>query len=116
MVPELDAYFITSHHDDMDSVLAMYGPADFGQVRAIAHGFTTMPGMIAVICSAVAGGLVAIVVLLATHDPLVAGAAGLIGFIGCFVAGVAIAMRAVDRFVSSVESKFPAAGARRPRL
>ncbi len=115
MVPELDAYFITSHHDDIASVLAFYGPAEFGQVRSIVHGFTTMPGMIAMICSAVAGGLVAILVLLATHDPFVAGAAGLTAFIGCFVVGVAIAIRAVDRFVSSVESKFPAPGARAPR-
>jgi hypothetical protein len=116
MVPELERYFITSHHDDMDSVLAIYGPAEFSQVRSIAHGFTTMPGMVAVICSAVAGGLVAVLVLLATHDPFLAGAAGLVGFIGCFVVGVAMAIRAVDRFVSSVESRFPAPGAKQPRL
>ena len=116
MVPGLESYFITSHHDDMESVLAIYGgPEEFSQARGIAHGFTTMPGMIAVICSGVAGGLVAVLVLLATHDPFLAGVAGLIGFIGWFVAAVALALRAVDRFVSSVESKFPAPGAGPPR-
>ena len=116
MVPGLDAYFITRHHDDMNSVLALYGPAEMSQVRGILHGFTTMPGMIAVICSAVAGGLVAILVLLATHDSFVAGAAGLIGFVACFVAGTAIAMRGIAGFVASVESKFPAPEARPPKV
>ena len=116
MVPGLERYFITSHHDDMNSVLAFYGPEEMTHFRGILHGFTTMPGMIAVICSAVAGGLVAILVLLMTHDPLVAGALGLIGFAAFFVVGVAIAMRAVARFVASVESKFPAPGAKPPKL
>ncbi len=116
MVPELERYFITAHHDDMNSVLAFYGPEEMSAARGVLHGFTTMPGMIAVICSAVAGGLVAILVLLATHDPLPAGVAGLIGFVACFAIGAAIAMRAVASFVASVESKFPAPDARPPKL
>ena len=116
MVPELERYFITAHHDDMNSVLAFYGPEEMSPFRGILHGFTTMPGMIAVICSAVAGGLVAILVLLATHDAFVAGAAGLIGFVTSFVVGVAIAVRSIGRFVASVESKFPAPDAKPPKL
>ena len=116
IVPGLDPYFISGHHDDMNSVLGFYGPTEMTAFRGIAHGLTTMPGMIAVICSAVAGGLVAILVLLATHDPFVAGIAGLAAFVACLVTGTVMAMRAVHRFASSIESKFPAPGAQPPRI
>lgn len=116
MVPGLEGYFITSHHDDVNSVLSHYGPAGMSSVRGVLHGFTTMPGMIAVICSAVAGGFVAILVLLATHDPVAAGVAGLLGFLASFVTAVVWAMRAVAAFVSSVESKFPAPESRPPTV
>src|SRR5262245_53608167 len=76
MVPGLERYFITSHYDDMASVSMFYGPADASPLRGIAHGLTTMPGMVGVICEAVLGMLVAIIVLLLTHDPLVAGLLG----------------------------------------
>lgn len=116
IVPGLDPYFISGRHDDMHSVLEFYGPAEMSPFRNIAHGFTTMPGMIAVICGAVAGGLIAVLLLLATHDPFVAGMAGIVAFVACVVIGAVIAMREVHRFASSIESKFPAPDAKPPRI
>jgi len=114
MVPDLDPYFITGHHDDMRSVLEHYGPTNMSEVRGILHGLTTMAGMIAMICNAVAGGLLAILVLLATHDPGVAGIAGLFSFILSLVIGIVISMREIKRFLSSFEARFPAPGAKPP--
>lgn len=116
MVPGLDAYFITRHHDDVNSVLEFYGPTEVSALSGVLHGFTTMPGMIAVICSAIAGGLVAILVLLVTHDPVIAGIAGLIALAACLVIGTAMGLRAVASFATSVETKFPAPDAKPPRL
>lgn len=116
MVPGLDRYFITHHHDDVVSVLAHYGSPESSRFAGILHGFTTMPGMIAVICSAVAGGLAAVLALLATHDPGLAGLAGLIGFAVSFVVSVVLGVRAVNRFVTTVEARFPAPGASPPKI
>lgn len=114
MVPGLGPYFITGHHDDIDSVLRQYGPETPGGVGQVMHGFTTMPGMIAVICSAVAGGIVAVIVLLVTHDPVLAGVAALIGTLVLFAVGTALAWRAIARFATTFESTFPAPGSRPP--
>jgi hypothetical protein len=82
MVPGLEPYFISSHHDDVTSVLAHYGPsAGGGLLRGIIHGYTTTPGMIGVICAAVGGVLAAIVAMLSTHAPATAGLVGLAGFL-----------------------------------
>jgi ascorbate-specific PTS system EIIC-type component UlaA len=67
-----------------------------------------------VICNAVLGGLLAILVLLATHEPGVAGITGLLGFILSFVIGAAIAVRGVKRFLASFEARFPAPGTEPP--
>ena len=114
MVPGLDPYFITGHHDDIDSVLKQYGPEAPGGFGQVMHGFTTMPGMIAVICSAVAGGIVAVIVLLVTHDPVLAGVAALIGTLVLFAVGTALAWRAIARFATTFESTFPAPGSGTP--
>jgi hypothetical protein len=111
MVPGLDRYFSTSHYDDFSSVLTQYGPVTVSPIRELAHGFTTMPGMISVICSAVTGGLVAVLALLATHEPVVAGIAGLIAFLAAIVVGLVFALREIERFGAAFESRFPAPGA-----
>ena len=116
MVPELDRYFITGHHDDPATVLAFYGPREVGRLSGAAHGFTTMPGMIAVICSAVAGGLVAILTLLATHDAGLASVTGVVTMVTLFAFGALVALRAVNRFVTALETKFPAPDAKDPRI
>jgi len=114
MVPGLHPYLMTSHHDDIESVLEFYGPSEVTAIGNMIHGFTTMPGMIAVICSAVAGGFVAVILLLVTHDPTVAWIGALIAVLGSFLVGMSIGLRAVTSFASTVQAKFPASGPQAP--
>ena len=114
IVPGLEPYFISGHHDDFESVLAQYGPAAPSALVQVFHGFTTMPGMIAVICSAVAGGIVALVMLLATHDPVLAGIGALLATLALFLVGTAFAWRSIARFATTFEAKFPAPGSGPP--
>jgi hypothetical protein len=114
MVPSLEPYFITSHHDDFASVAAFYGPAETTPIRGLLHGFTTMPGMISVICSAVLGVLVAVLLLLATHDAMLAGAAGVGAFLVVFLAGLYVGFKAATGFVDRMEAKWPAPAAATP--
>lgn len=107
MVPGLEPYFSTPHHDDFDATLMQYGPITMSATRQMVHGFTTMPGMVSVICSAVAGGLVAVVTLLATHEPAVAGVLGLAAFLASVVGAIVLSYREISRFGSSFEARFP---------
>lgn len=111
IVPGLEPYFITSKHDDFDSVAAFYGPADSSAFRGMIHGFTTMPGMISVICCAVGAVLAAVLVLLATHDPMLAGTVAVIAFVIVFLALLLAAYRSAMKFGRSLEAKWPAPGA-----
>lgn len=108
ITPGLEPYFITSGYDDFQSVLAFYGPSeDLGTLRDVAHGLTTAPALVGVICGAVAGGLTAVLTVLLTHDPILATLGGL-GAFGLFV-GVMIALfyGSAVRFSKTLESKFP---------
>lgn len=114
MVPGLDRYFVTSHFDDARSVVGMYGPEVAGTVRGVLHGFTTTPGMLSVICSAVAGALAAVVAMLLTHTPGTAGLSGGLAFVVVFVLQVASSQRRVSAFFGSLQAMFPRdEGARR---
>jgi hypothetical protein len=65
LMPGLEPYFSTSRNDDVMGVMAAYGATVRRPAAAqnVLHGFTTMPGMIGVINSAVAGALAASIVL-----------------------------------------------------
>lgn len=109
MAPGLEPYFITSGHDDFDSVARFYGPqeAKVSPTKDLAHGLTTAPGMISVICTAVAAGLIAIVALLLTHDASAAVVAGLVGFIACFMVLAFFGYRSAMAFTTSMPAMFP---------
>jgi hypothetical protein len=107
MVPGLEPYFISGHHDDIDSVLSFYGPAQSGTLRNIVHGLTTTPGMLGVICSAVGGVLAAVIVMLQTHNPQTAGITGLVASIGLFVLLSGVVMASIFRAMRRIESIFP---------
>jgi hypothetical protein len=60
-VPALEPYVAASRYDDIGSVLSVYGPT-VGRpsaLQSLAHGLTTMPGMIAVLDAALAGAIAA---------------------------------------------------------
>ena len=108
MVPGLEDYFITSRYDDFDSVAAFYGPTEPSMLKGILHGFTTMPGMIGSILAALAGVLLAVLLLLATHDPVLAGTAGVAASVLAFAVVLVISYRAARAFVRRMTAKWPA--------
>ena len=107
MVPGLEPYFVTSHHDDIASVLLMYGAAKGGTLRGVLHGFTTTPGMLGVICAGVAGVLAAVLAMLLTHAPVTAGLAGLATFALVFVVDSAVIAMEVVGFMRQMPETFP---------
>lgn len=106
MVPGLGPYFITSHHDDFRSVVSFYGPASMG-LRGVIRGMTTTPGMLGVICSAVTGGLAAVLALLATHDVTLSATSALVAFVLSFVITTLTMVRSVLGFGASFLAMFP---------
>jgi hypothetical protein len=107
MVPGLEPYFISGHHDDIDSVLSFYGTAQSGALGSIMHGLTTTPGMLGVICSAVLGVLVAVIAMLLTHNPPIAGITGLVASIVVFVLLSGVVLPSIFRAMRRIESIFP---------
>jgi hypothetical protein len=107
MVPGLEGYFIASHHDDIESVLEFYGPAAGSPIRSILHGLTTTPGMLSVICSAVAGSLGAVIALLAAQDARTAAVMGGVAFVVVFVALTALFVVQVRRGMHALHALFP---------
>ena len=71
------------------------------------HGLTTLPGMLSVVCCAIAGALAAVVLLVLTHDGTLAFAGAAVVFLGMFLAMASIAMRAVAQFQRTFVAKFP---------
>jgi hypothetical protein len=110
MVPSIERYFVTSQYDDFASVAAFYGPADPSALRGLLHGFTTAPGMLGVICSAVGGGLAATIALLATHDAGVAGAAALAGFVVLMGTMTIVLYRGASAAPGRMPAMFPRPG------
>jgi hypothetical protein len=110
MVPGLEPYFMSAHHDDAASVLAVYGPINPSPIANLLHGFTTTPGMIGMLCSVVTGALAAVLLMLATHNPAIAGLGGLAGLVLSFVVMTIIAIARVTRFMASLTAAFPKPG------
>lgn len=107
IAPAVEPYFMSGHHDDPTSVLNLYGPVDSTVVSSILHGFTTTPGMIGTINSAVGGTLAAVVTMLATRDPQLAGAVGIGTFVVLFVVLLVVTQRMISRFWAGMPVMFP---------
>jgi hypothetical protein len=114
IAPGVEAYFVTGHHDDAGTVLGMYGPSRPSRLDIALHGFTTTPGMIAVICSAVAGVVGGIVAMLITHQQGVAAVAALAVFVVAMVVNVAMSQRSVVGFFRTMTVRFPPPDHRQP--
>jgi hypothetical protein len=105
LAPELEPYFVTSRYDDQAGVLrtslAMRGPLPPLQV------FFSIPGVVGVVDSVVAGAIAGIGGLgleLGTGWALALGGVGFVGSMGAFVLW---AERAVARSVAGLEVRFP---------
>lgn len=107
IAPGLDPYFITSPYDDFASVAAFYGPPAPGMLGEVAHGLTTLPGMLAVVCSAIFGALVGVLLLLATADGTMSFAGAVIAFLVAFALMATMGYRAATGFQARFEAVFP---------
>lgn len=107
MVPGLDRYFVSSKHDDVASVVSLYGPSSGGAVRNIIHGLTTTPGMISVICAAVSGALAAVIALLATHDGVAGAVTGGVIFLIAFFLITVVMATVIRRAMRDLQAHFP---------
>lgn len=106
-VPGLERYFVSGQHDDLRGVFgAGAGGRRFGPLGSL-HSFTTMPGMVAVICAAVAAALGADLVLLVTESAVAAGITALVVLVVGVGGSAALATRGVRDLDASIDSVFP---------
>jgi hypothetical protein len=111
MVPALEPYFSTSPHDDLPSVVSIYGatadqsPGSF--LGNFAHGLTTTPGMVGTITAAVGGAFAAAFALLLGASPIIAIVAGLVGFAILTVVVWTAALRQFQAVERTMEIRFP---------
>ena len=109
MVPTLEPYFSTKAHDDLPSVVSIYGttPAQASPLGNFAHGLTTTPGMIGTITAAVGGAFAAALALLLGASTMVAIVAGLVAFGALTVVVWLAALRQFLRVERTMETRFP---------
>lgn len=111
MHPDLEQYFVTSHHDDMNAIFTSLGMANVQPgrhpLRDIGQGFQTLPGMLTVIIGVVAGAWGALVSVALGADQLVAIGAGVAGFVLVVFAISLYGSRAVGRIAKVLPARFP---------
>jgi hypothetical protein len=109
MAPSLEPYFSTSRHDDLTSVLAVYGPsaARGSPIANLAHGLTTTPGMVATITAAVGGAFAAALALLLGASSTIGVVAGVLGFAILTVIIWGATFRQFVAVERTMESRFP---------
>jgi hypothetical protein len=106
--PVLVPYFTTATHDDLASVLTVYGsPAESG-IGTVWYGLTTSGGMIGLITSMVGGVLAAVLGLLAGLSGGHALWVGLGGGALVFILLIALTTGAVTRHQATLPALFPA--------
>jgi small basic protein len=107
IVPGLQRYFVTEHHDDVASVMVVYGRKPSLSWRGLPHGLTTAAGMIGVFCAVVVGILTGIVVFLVTDQPTTSQVAAVVAAAVGIAIGRPGAARRMARFGASMASEFP---------
>lgn len=109
MVPSLDPYFSTASHDDLGSIMSIYGalPERPSTALNVFHGLTTMPGMLSVINAAIAGGLAAAIAVALDGEARLALIVGLLVGLATVVALMAFGVRTFTRMSGIIEARFP---------
>ena len=105
LAPELEAYFVTSRYDDQAGVL-LSSVAMRRRPPAL-HAFVTVPGVVAVVDSVVAGAIAGIAMLaldLGTAATLAVGAVAFLASLGGFAWW---AERQIDRYTAELDPLFP---------
>jgi hypothetical protein len=113
MVPTLDPYMSTSRHDDIGSVLAVYGatPAAPSALLNVLHGLTTMPGMVSVLDAAIGGALAGSVAVALGADLRFAVIVGIAAGVAFAAILTATMVRSFTGMSNRIVARFPAADA-----
>jgi hypothetical protein len=109
MVPTLLPYLSTSTTDDANGVLDVYGVGgpQPGPLLGLAHGLTTMPGMLSVLNAAVAGALAGAVVVALGGDSRLALVVGIASGIALMLLLMAWGVRSFSNIERFLEVRFP---------
>ena len=113
MVPTVEPYLSASQFDDAGSVLSAYGatPEQPNALLNVAHGLTTMPGLIGVIDATLAGALVGAVVAAAGGDTRASVVAGLVATVIAVFGMFALSYRVFSGQAGQLIARFPAPNA-----
>ena len=108
--PELEPNFITSPHDDLAGALQTLGiePVGGRKLGSVFHGLQTLPGMLSVIVSVVAGFIAALAARGFAVPSLGVGISGAAAFVVAMVLMGNWGRRSVRKFSPSLEARFPA--------
>jgi hypothetical protein len=116
--PELEPYFLSASHDDLPGVmhtLNMDMAPGRWRLHDVTHGFQTLPTMLGVIVSVVAGVLAAVIVsALGGSIVLIPVTASVVFVAMALVLGI-LTRRAFDRFARTCEARFPSDSAEHMR-
>jgi hypothetical protein len=111
--PDLQRYFVTASTDDMRGISMTFGVnlpvasslrPSFGSVG---HAMVTMPGMLAVIVSVVAGALAAVIAVSLGAEKGAAVALAIVAFLVTMVALGRFAYRSITSQVRRLAPQFP---------
>ena len=113
IAPLVAAYLSTATTDDPDSVLEAYGQnvENAPMLLNLAHGLTTMPGMISVLDAALVGGLVGSVVVATGGDARLALVLGVGAGMAAVLVFMAYGIRTFSNLSRFSETRFPRAKA-----
>ncbi|HEX5829307.1 MAG TPA: hypothetical protein VFY23_17395, partial [Candidatus Limnocylindrales bacterium] len=109
MVPGVEPYFSAATNDDAPSVLTIYGSAAErpSLLLNVAHGITTLPGMLSFINAALAGALVGTAVVALGGDTRLALVLGIATGVVTSLAAMAYGARAFNEVNLRLDVRFP---------
>jgi hypothetical protein len=107
--PELETSFTTSRHDDLPGALQTLGIESSGadRIGTMFHGLQTLPGMLSVIVSAVAGAIGGLVAIGFGAPVLAVLLVGILAFLIAFLLLGAWGRRAVRGLDPTLAPRFP---------
>jgi len=113
IAPIVHRYFTAPTHDDIESLVSVYGAPAPTTAATFFYGITTSGGMIALITAMVAGVFAAVVALLAGASGSAAVWVGVVGTLAAFALIYTVTYGLVPRAQRRLGSIFPSAGPER---
>jgi hypothetical protein len=114
VAPVVEAYFITSIHDDAAGVMRTYDPRVIpgSAVEDLAYGLSTTLGMAGIIVSLIGGALASVVTMAFGVFTWAAVGIGVVVAVAIFAVAARWAYRALNRPDASLPARFPTPGQR----